>query len=149
LSDDGELELISERHAVDNDALNVANYSEFKTAALAKDYGDVVLSIHSEVLGDHRLYTYFRWVPASYEAHHRYLIVGGVSIHSIVTKISIVPDICIWGMLFVVSITTIIMYLVIIRQGLRVETIKDVLVTRLSCSEAKRCPLSNIHNNKD
>ena len=143
----GELQILSERNAVDIDApLDVSTYDEFSEMVRHQEFGDITLTIDSQELGNHCLYVYFRWVPAHFSPSDRYLIVGGVSAHSVSTPVPAVLAINNWISTFIVFTVTIVMFLIIIRQMLRGDKIK-AMGGRISCVEAKHCPLMNDFKN--
>ena len=64
------------------------DYSIFKDAIYSNDDGTVIIRYKPENQSSRDLHLYFRWIPLNAPHEERYLIVLGVSKHSIVTDIT-------------------------------------------------------------
>ena len=110
--------------------------SVFDLTAL-DDFFDMVISepdgklTHTSIgssLGDHEMYCYYRRAPIAFDLYNQYVIVGGVSRHSVITNISAVYNLVNWAMIFIVILAILLMICVCIHQAVRVEKIKAVFL---------------------
>jgi len=146
---DGSLTLLTERFAEpEYDTLfDVTNFDEFKDMLKGNNTVDMVLPITSSTLGLHDIRIFARFTPSDFEGaqydHHRFLMVGGVTKSSIQSPVPVLVYATIWIMIILTVFVTLFMFFVIIRQSMRMDTIKNVVNQRVACTVARECPLNN------
>ena len=77
-----ELELITDRF-YETSTFEPTEYDEFIELVFKHESGGIVINYAPENQTRRDLHIYFRWIPTSTEVAERYLVVAGVSVHSI------------------------------------------------------------------
>jgi len=154
--DDGKLTLLTKRAGETeyHTLFDVSLFPEFNRMIEAtrqssntsnENTGRLRVPVYNSELGAHDMDIFFRFTPSDFEGakydHHRFLLVGGVTKYSIQSSVPTLVFMIIWIMIISTVFVTIVQFSVIIRQALRVGKIKDVMVKRVACSEARKCPL--------
>ena len=96
---DMEMVLITERFCETEpktESFNPFDYPQFQRAILLRDSGKVIVNYASPDQPRYDVHLYFRWMPTSVMHDERYLVVAGVSKHSIITKIPESISIGLW-----------------------------------------------------
>ena len=83
---DSGLALITDR-TFETSIFEPFDYSEFVEMIGEKESGTITIGYTPEHQSYRELYIYFRWMPVYSAPHSRYLVVAGVSEHSIIVKV--------------------------------------------------------------
>ena len=83
------------------------DYSEFAEAASSMERGHIVVNYAPENQGYRDLHLYFRWMPLYSGSGERYLVVTGVSKHSIISRAYVWLTIGLWVVTIAVAIPTV------------------------------------------
>ena len=85
--DERGLELITRRH-YETSPFNPFEYGEFKASIKGSDSGKITIGYTPENQVYRDLHIYYRWMPVYSSPAERYLVVGGVSEHSVTVPIA-------------------------------------------------------------
>ena len=102
---DGKPEQITERY-YETSPFEPFDYHDFVEAANHCDYGHIVIRYAPDSQGYRDLHVYFRWMPLYSPAGERYLVVAGVSKHSIVEQSYVWLSVGLWILVVAVAIPT-------------------------------------------
>ena len=82
---DGDYEMFTERY-VETSPFEPFDFEEFVDAVATADYGKLVIHYKPDRQEARDLHVYFRWIPLYSGRGERYLVVAGVSKHSIISN---------------------------------------------------------------
>ena len=82
---DGDLLLITERN-FETSIFEPLDYPEFVDAVNANDSGGIIIGYTPEGQAYRELHLYYRWMPLYSSGGERYLVITGVSEHSVVSR---------------------------------------------------------------
>jgi len=103
---DGETMLFTERH-FEASIFEPFDYDEFCEAVESLESGAVTINYAPEGKVQRDLYIYFRWMPLYSPRGERYLVVMGVSRHSIVTKDYLWVTYALWAVFAISTVGTV------------------------------------------
>ena len=83
---DGGFTLITERF-YETSPFEPFDFCEFTDAINGQDSGGIVIGYAPEGQAYRELYIYFRWMPLYSQPDERYLVIGGVSVHSVTVSV--------------------------------------------------------------
>jgi len=110
---------------------NPLEYPVFVDAVQNNGAGDLVYWYETPQAGGRDVYMTYRWMPSDpSHPEERYLVAIAISKYSITTHIPMVFDAVIWVMMFAVTLTLLFMCFVIVRQGMRVDKLKSIMIQR-------------------
>ena len=114
---DGELDLVTSRH-YETSVFEPAEHPEFADAVSSGEYGGMVIGYAPDEQDYRELHTYFRWMPFPSAEGERFLVVAGVSEHSVVTQIPLLVSAGQWVNVAVAFAMYVTMILVILYSGI-------------------------------
>ena len=113
---DGELTMITERY-YETSMFEPMEYQDFIDAIHTRESGGLVIGYTPERQPYMELHVYFRWMPHYSDANERYLIVGAVSRHSVVTEIPVWVSAGQWASMAVTFVLNVWLIFLIVRAG--------------------------------
>ena len=120
---DGELVSITERY-YETSIFEPFDYPELEQTILSQESGHYAIGYTPKGQKYRELYMYFRWVPDYSPKDDRYLIIAGVSEHSITTAIPLLVSIGQWVSTTVTFILNVILIILVVRLGYIYESRK-------------------------
>jgi len=113
---DGELVLITDR-VYETTIFDPLDYPEFVNAIKTQDSGDLIIGYTPENQTYRELHLHFQWMPLYSGPDERYLVVGGVSKYSIITKIPVMVSVGQWVSMAITFIINAWLIILIVRLG--------------------------------
>ena len=113
---DGQLTLISER-AYQTSPIDPLDYKEFRDLVNSQEDGKYTIGYTPDNQTYRELHLYFKWMPTYTPENERFLVVAGVSLYSVVTKVALWVSVGQWISMIITFAFNVWMVLMITRLG--------------------------------